>query len=61
MSDELHELRKGGYRPLVVGPTPFLLEDILQNIDPAPDEETERFVEAIYRDRREAAADSTPE
>jgi hypothetical protein len=44
-----------------VGPQPFSFEDLLRNIDPAPDEETERFVAAIYADRRQAAEDSSPE
>jgi hypothetical protein len=30
------------------------MDSILRNIDPAPDQETERFVEAIYADRRES-------
>ena len=33
---------------------PFSLEEILRNVDPAPDEETERFVAAIYADRRQS-------
>jgi hypothetical protein len=55
MSDELEQLRKADYRPVVVGPQPFSFDDILRNVDPAPDEETERFVAAIYADRRQAA------
>ena len=61
MKDELRELRDAGYKPIVVGPQPFSLDDLLRNIDPAPDEETERFVAAIYADRRQAAEDSSPE
>ena len=57
MNDELQELRNGGYKPVLVGPQPFSLEDILRNVNPAPDEETERFVAAIYADRRQAAED----
>ena len=40
------------YKPVLIGPQPFSFEEILLNIDPAPDRETERFVEAIYADRR---------
>ena len=32
---------------------PHSIDEILKHIDPAPDEETERFVSAIYADRRE--------
>jgi hypothetical protein len=42
--------------PAVVHPGPLSIEDLLQFVDPAPDDETERFVAAIYADRREAAA-----
>jgi hypothetical protein len=52
MNDELQELRNSGYKPVLVGPQPFSFDEILRNIDPAPDEETERFVAAIYADRR---------
>jgi len=38
-----------------VGPQPFSFDDILRYVDPAPDDETERFVEAIYADRRQSA------
>ncbi len=61
MNDELQELRKAGYKPVVVGPQPFSLEDLLRNVAPAPDEETERFVAAIYADRHQAAGNSSPE
>jgi hypothetical protein len=61
MNDELQQLRKAGYRPPVVGPQPFSLEDLLRHVDPAPDEETERFVAAIYADRRQATENSSPE
>jgi len=53
MNDEPQELRSGGYKPVLVGPQPFSLEEILRNVDPAPDEETERFVAAIYVDRHQ--------
>jgi hypothetical protein len=53
------ELRKSGYRPVIVGPEKFSLEDLLRYVDPAPDAETERFVEEIYEDRRKSAAPRT--
>ena len=55
MNDEVQDLLNAGYKPVVVGPQPFSFEDLLRNVDPAPDEETERFVAAIYADRRQAA------
>jgi hypothetical protein len=61
MDDEVQDLRKAGYRPVVVGPQPFSFDAILRNIDPAPDEETERFVQEIYADRRQSAAQSPSE
>ena len=61
MNDELQDLRDAGYRPVVVGPQPFSFDDLLRNVDPAPDEETERFVPAIYADRRRAAENSSTE
>lgn len=61
MEDEIQDLRDAGYKPLVIGPRPFSFDDLLRNIDPAPDEETERFVTAIYGDRRQAAGNSSPE
>jgi len=36
---------------------PFSFDEILRNVDPAPDEDTESFVAAIYADRRQAAED----
>jgi hypothetical protein len=46
---------------VLVWPQPFSFDEILRNVDPAPDEETERFVAAIYADRRQAAADPQSE
>jgi hypothetical protein len=59
MNDELQDLRNVGYKPVLIGPQPFSFEEILRNIDPAPDEETERFVEAIYADRRQSTENSS--
>ena len=55
MNDEVQDLRNSGYRPVVVGPQPFSFEDLLRSVDPAPDEETERYVAAIYADQRQTA------
>jgi len=52
LNDELDELRNGGCKPVLVGPQPFSLEEILRNVSPVPDQETERFVAVIYADRR---------
>jgi hypothetical protein len=49
-------LRKAAHKLVVVHPGPLSIEDLLKHIDPAPDDETERFVAAIYADRRAAAA-----
>ena len=57
MKDDLQDLRDAGYRPAMVGPQPFSFDDILRNVDPAPDDETDRFVAAIYADRRHATED----
>jgi len=61
MNDEVQDLRNAGYKPVIVGPQPFSFEDVLRSVDPAPDEETERFVAAIYADRRQAAQNPPPE
>jgi hypothetical protein len=61
VNDDLQDLRDAGYKPIVVGPQPFSFDDLLRNVDPAPDEETERFVAAIYADRRQAAESSSLE
>jgi hypothetical protein len=58
MSDENQLLREPVWRPVVVHPGPPSIEDLLRHVDPAPDDETERFVAAIYADRRDAAANS---
>ena len=61
MSDEVQDLRAAGYRPVLIGPQPFSFEEIMRNVAPAPDEETERFVAAIYADRRQSVDDSSSE
>ncbi len=54
MNDEIDGTQNAGHRPAIVHPVPLSIEDLLRSIDPAPDDETERFVAAIYADRREA-------
>jgi hypothetical protein len=61
VKDELRDLRDAGYKPVLVGPKPFSMEEILRHVDPLSDEETERFVAAIYADRREAVKNSSSE
>ncbi len=43
-------------KPVVDRPKRHSIEEILRYVDPAPDEEIDRFLEAIYSDRRGAAA-----
>jgi len=54
VNDDLQDLRDAGYKPICCRPQPFSFDDLLRNVDPAPDVETERFVAAIYADRRQA-------
>jgi len=61
MSEELPDLRNAGNRPVLTGPRPFSFDELLRNIDPAPDEETERFVQEIYADRRRSTGNSGSE
>jgi len=61
MGDELKDDQQPGSQRVLVGPQPFSLDNLLSHIDPAPDEETERFVAAIYADRRHAARGSSRE
>jgi hypothetical protein len=61
MNDEIEATQSAGHKPLVVHPGPPSIEDLLRSIDPAPDDETERFVAAIYADRREAIRNSRSE
>ena len=55
MNDEHQALGESGSKPVVVHPGPRSIEDLLRHVDYAPHEETERFVAAIYADRRESA------
>ena len=61
MNDENQALRDVGSKPVVMHPGPASIDDLLRNVDPAPDDETELFVASIYADRREAAATRSPE
>jgi hypothetical protein len=51
----------GENKPVGVHPGPLSIDDLLRFVDPAPDDETERFVAAIYADRRETATIPPPE
>jgi hypothetical protein len=52
MNDDDQTVRNACARPIVVHPGPLAVEDLLRHADPAPDEETEQLVAAIYADRR---------
>jgi len=56
MNDEDQAVREFPHKPTVVHRGPASIEDLLQHVDPAPDEDTERFIAAIYADRRDAGA-----
>ena len=43
MSDYVKNLAESGYKPVLIGPQPFSLDELLRYIDPAPDEETHRL------------------
>ena len=47
MRDENQTLREPHSKPVVVHPGPRSIEDLLRNVDQAPDDETDRFVAAI--------------
>jgi hypothetical protein len=53
MNDENQELRN---KSVVVHGHPHSIDEILRFVYPAPDGETERFVAAIYADRRASVA-----
>jgi hypothetical protein len=48
------ENRESTSKPVVVHPSQHSIEEILKHVYPAPDEETDRFVAAIYEDRRKS-------
>jgi hypothetical protein len=50
------ENRESDSKPVTVHPRPHTIEAILRHVDPGPDDETERFVQAIYEDRRKSSA-----
>lgn len=59
MIDETRKAQGPGDKPVVAHPGFVSIDDLLRHIDPAPDDETERFVAAIYADRRAAAGNSS--
>lgn len=59
MIDETPKDQATGGKPVVAHPGFVSIDDLLRYIDPAPDDETERFVAAIYADRRAAAGNSS--
>ena len=56
MKDDRQAIGEASQEPVVLHPGPPSIEDLLRHVEPAPDEETERFVAAIYADRRNAAS-----
>jgi hypothetical protein len=61
VNDETQTIRDGSEWPVVVHPGPASIDELLRNIDPAPDDETERFVAGIYAERHESAGLSSPQ
>jgi hypothetical protein len=55
MNNDNQAVGEAAHRLAVAHPGPASIEELLRRVDPAPDEETERFVAAIYADRRAAA------
>lgn len=55
MNEEIRAKNDAVGKPVVVHPGPSSLDDLLRYTDPAPDDETERFVSTICADRRETA------
>ena len=55
MNNDHRAVGEAAHRLAVAHPGPVSMEDLLRHVDPAPDEETERFVAAIYADQRNAA------
>jgi hypothetical protein len=54
MNNESQVFGVNVHKLAVAHPGPVSIEDLLRHVDPAPDEETEFFVAAIYADRRTA-------
>jgi hypothetical protein len=57
----MEENREPSSKPVEVHPRPHTIEEILKHVYPAPDEETDRFIAAIYEDRRKSAPVLPPE
>lgn len=60
MHDDNQALHNPAHKPVVVRPGRSI-DEILRYVDRAPDQETERFVAAIYADRREFTLPSPSE
>ena len=60
IDDILKTLRDSGYKPNIIREHQFSFESLLRSVDPAPDEETERFIATIYADRRDPQASHPP-
>jgi hypothetical protein len=58
MNNETNDAQEKFGRPAVTHPGALSMDELLRNIDPAPDDETERFVALIYADRRGASGQS---
>ena len=56
MSDNNQASWERGDSPVIRHPGPTSIDELLRHLHPAPDDETERFVAAIYADRRETAS-----
>ena len=61
MNNDNQALGRAARSLAVAHPGPVSIENLLRHVDPAPDEETERFIAAIYADRRTAAVGPPPE
>lgn len=55
MADHNKTPQEPSSKPVDVRSRPASIEHLLNYVDPVPDDETERFIAAIYADRRQAA------
>jgi hypothetical protein len=58
MNNEIDDAQDKFERSAVTHRGPVSMDELLRNIYPAPDDETERFVALIYADRRGASGQS---
>jgi hypothetical protein len=56
MKDDNKAIGQTAHIPVIVHLGPPSIEELLRHVDPAPDDETERFINAIYADRRKRKA-----